>query len=88
MTQGIIATVLAGSTPVAVTGATGQATPPHAGLHPSDPFFAPVAQIGTVVAGSPTVTAGGQPLAYTGASATCCVVPGTLAGSSATVLIG
>jgi uncharacterized Zn-binding protein involved in type VI secretion len=86
--QGVVATVLIGGTPAVVAGATGTALPPHVGLHPSDPFFAPVAQIGTVVAGSPTVKAGGQPLAYTGASVTCCVVPGTLTGSAGTVLVG
>jgi uncharacterized Zn-binding protein involved in type VI secretion len=86
--QGVVATVLAAGTPVAVAGATGMASPPHAGLHPSDPFFAPAAEIGTIMAGSSTVTAGGQALAFATASSTCCVVPGTLAGSAATVLLG
>jgi uncharacterized Zn-binding protein involved in type VI secretion len=86
--QGVVATVQVAGKPVAVAGATGFASPPHAGLHPSDPNFAPPTQIGTIQSGSTTVTAGGQPLAYTSATSTCCVVPGTLTGSGATVLVG
>ena len=38
-------------------------TPPHVGLHASDPFMAPPMQIGRVVSGSPTVMIGGKPAA-------------------------
>jgi uncharacterized Zn-binding protein involved in type VI secretion len=85
--QGLATTVLFGGKPVAVVGSWGVNTPPHMGLHPSDPFFAPPAQRGTVVSGSATVLIEGQPVAKTGSSCTCCTAPGQLTGTG-TVLIG
>ena len=89
VTLGTCPSVLIGGTPAVVVGATGFNTPPHVGLHPADPFFAPPAQQAVVTQGSATVLFGGIPAARTGSMATCCAQPvGTLAGSAATVLIG
>lgn len=88
ITMGTVATVLIGGKPAAVAGSTGLNTPPHVGLHPADPFLAPPTEIGTVVAGSPTVLVGGAPAATAQSQCTCCVVPGTLVPTVTTVLIG
>jgi uncharacterized Zn-binding protein involved in type VI secretion len=88
LTQGLATTVTVAGKPVAVAGAAGLDQPPHAGLHPADPFLVPVTQRGTAAGGSATVLIGGKPAVRTGDPATCCVVPGTLAGSASTVLIG
>ncbi len=88
LTTGLCTTVLIGGKPAAVLGSSGINTPPHVGLHASDPFLAPPLQVGRVVSGSPTVLFGGQPAASTTASATCCMTPGTLVPSIATVLVG
>lgn len=88
LTVGLCQTVLIGGQPAAVLGASGYNTPPHVGLHASDPFLAPPVQVGRVVSGSPTVTFGGQPAASASASATCCMTPGTLVPSVMTVLVG
>jgi uncharacterized Zn-binding protein involved in type VI secretion len=89
VTLGVCQSVLIGGTPAVVVGATGYNTPPHVGLHPADPFFAPPTQQAVIVQGSTTVLFGGVPAARTGSQATCCAQPvGTLAGSAASVLIG
>jgi uncharacterized Zn-binding protein involved in type VI secretion len=89
VTLGVCATVLVCGSPAVVVGASGLNTPPHAGLHPADPFFAPPAQGAVIAAGSSTVQFSGTPAARSGDSATCCGQPtGTLVGSAATVLIG
>jgi uncharacterized Zn-binding protein involved in type VI secretion len=89
VTLGLCQTVLIGGTPAVVVGASGVNTPPHVGLHPSDPFFAPPAQQTNVTDGSTSVLFGGTPAARTGSGATCCGMPvGTLVGSASTVLIG
>lgn len=89
ITLGVCATVLVCGVPAAVVGASGLCTPPHVGLHPADPFFAPPAQQAVITAGSSSVLLGGVPAARTGDSATCCGQPtGVLVGSAATVLIG
>jgi uncharacterized Zn-binding protein involved in type VI secretion len=88
LTMGLCATVVIGGKPAAVLGSSGYNTPPHVGLHASDPFLAPPLQVGRVVSGSPTVLFGGQPAASATASATCCSTPGTLVPSGATVLVG
>src|SRR5262245_63394335 len=62
---GLEPTVTIGGKAVAVVGSNGLNTPPHVGLHPSDLAFAPPTQKGNVVTGSPTVTAGGKPIATT-----------------------
>ena len=75
--QGLEATVTIGGKAVAVVGSSGVNTPPHVGLHPSDPFLVPTTQQATVLSGSPTVTAGGKPVATTSSQvAMCAQVPG------------
>jgi len=88
ITMGTIVTVLIGGKPAAVLGSWGLNTPPHVGLHPSDPFLAPPIEKGTILSGSPTVLIGGQPAATASSQAQCCMTPGTLMPTSATVLIG
>jgi uncharacterized Zn-binding protein involved in type VI secretion len=88
VTMGTVQTVLVGGKPAAVMGSSGLNVPPHVGLHASDPFLAPPLQRGQVVAGSPTVLIGGQPAATAQSQCTCCLVPGSLVPSVATVLIG
>jgi uncharacterized Zn-binding protein involved in type VI secretion len=88
LTIGLANTVLIGGKPAAVQGSSGINTPPHVGLHPSDPFLAPPAQQGRVLIGSSTVFFEGRPAAYAGCPVTVCAsVPGQVAGSAATVLI-
>jgi uncharacterized Zn-binding protein involved in type VI secretion len=89
MTIGTCPTVLIGNLPAAVVGSQGMNTPPHIGLHPSDPFMIPLAELGIVTSGSTSVLFGGVPAARSGDPATCCGQPvGTVVGSQATVLIG
>ena len=84
---GVVQNVLIAGKPAATATCSGVNTPPHVGLHPSDPRMAPPAQIGRVVVGSPTVTAGGKPLARAGSAVTCCTVPGQLMATATTVLV-
>lgn len=88
LTMGTVANVLIGGKPAAVMGSWGVNTPPHVGLHPSDPYMVPPMQVGRVVSGSPTVMFGGQPAASATASCTCCATPGQLVPTVMTVLIG
>jgi uncharacterized Zn-binding protein involved in type VI secretion len=89
VTTGTCATVQVGGKPVVVVGAQGTCTPPHVGLHPSDPFLVPPTQTGVVVQGSATVLAGGTPLARSGDACTACAVPGaSLVGTGTTVMVG
>jgi uncharacterized Zn-binding protein involved in type VI secretion len=88
LTLGLCQTVLVGGKPTAVLGASGYNTPPHAGLHASDPFLAPPMQVGRVVSGSATVLFGGQAAASASANATCCATPGSLVPSAMNVLVG
>jgi uncharacterized Zn-binding protein involved in type VI secretion len=88
ITSGTVATVLIGGKPAAVVGSSGMNTPPHVGLHASDPFLAPPTELGNIVSGSPTVMIGGTPAATAQSTCTCCVAPGTLVPSVVTVLIG
>jgi uncharacterized Zn-binding protein involved in type VI secretion len=87
--QNLATTVQIAGKPAVVVGATGYNTPPHIGLHASDPYMVPTAQVATVAAGSGTVLFDGKPAAKTGSSCTICAgLPGTLTGTAATVLIG
>jgi uncharacterized Zn-binding protein involved in type VI secretion len=89
VTTGTCATVQIGGKPTVVVGAQGVNTPPHVGLHPSDPFLAPPTQTGVVVQGSTSVLFGGQPAARSGDPCTACGMPsGTLLGTAASVLVG
>lgn len=87
--QSLATTVTIGGKFAAVAGSTGYNTPPHVGLHPSDPCLVPTTQQGIVTKGSTTVLFDGRPAAMTGATCTTCTgLPGQLAGTAATVLIG
>lgn len=87
--SGAVSNVLVGGKPVLVVGATGNNTPPHVGLHVSDPFMAPPTQRGVIVSGSARVLAGGKPVATAASSVTLCAgTPGTLVASGVTVLVG
>jgi uncharacterized Zn-binding protein involved in type VI secretion len=89
VTTGTCATVLIGGKPAVVLGSQGMSTPPHVGLHPSDPFLAPPMQTGVVMQGSTSVFMGGTPAAKSGSSCTACGMPGaTLTGTGTTVLVG
>lgn len=86
--QELVQTVLIDGKPAAVVGSWGVNTPPHVGLHPSDPFMAPPQEIGRVTGGSTTVMFGGKPAAHAPSTCTCCVVPGQLVPTVTDVLIG
>jgi uncharacterized Zn-binding protein involved in type VI secretion len=89
LTTGCEPTVLIGGQPAAVEGSAGFNLPPHVGLHATDPFLVPLMQKGTVVKGSVTVLIGGKGAAYTGCPVSMCFqIPGTVAGSQPTVMIG
>lgn len=85
----LVTTVLIGGQAAAVMGSQGLNTPPHIGLHPSDPYFAPPTEIGEVMVGSMTVLIGGQGAATAQSTCSCCSIPGgSLVPSVQTVLIG
>ncbi len=87
--QGLATKVLIAGKPAAVQGSAGLNTPPHVGLHASDPFMVPLMQRTTVVKGSVTVLIEGRGAARTGDPCTVCAgAPGQLAGTASTVLIG
>ncbi len=89
LTMGTVETVLIGGKPAAVVGSSGLNMPPHVGLYPADPFMVPATQIGQVVMGSVSVLIGGQGAATQASQCTVCGgLPGTLAASGATVLVG
>src|SRR5262245_19439069 len=73
LTVALEPTVRVGGKPVAVVGANGLNTPPHVGLHASDPFLVPAMQTARVVQGSSTVLAGGKPVASSQAQSLCCI---------------
>jgi uncharacterized Zn-binding protein involved in type VI secretion len=75
LTDGLESKVTIGGKPVAVMGSSGLNTPPHPGL--ADAFAVPTTQKGMVLSGSPTVTAGGKPIATSDSQvAMCAQVPG------------
>jgi uncharacterized Zn-binding protein involved in type VI secretion len=89
LVQNLASTVQIAGKPAAVVGSSGFNTPPHVGLHASDPFMIPTTQLGTVSGGSSSVLFEGKPAARTGSPCTVCAgLPGQLAGTAATVLIG
>jgi uncharacterized Zn-binding protein involved in type VI secretion len=74
--QELISSVTIGGKPVAVVGSKGDNTPPHIGLHASDPTQINVKmQVGEVLSGSPTVTFGGKAAATS--SSQCKICGGT-----------
>lgn len=87
--QGLATTVMISGKPAVVVGSSGYNTPPHVGLHATDPFMVPTNQVGTVVVGSATVLIEGRPAARSGSACTMCAgLPGQLVGTAASVLIG
>lgn len=88
LVSSLVSTVLIGGKPAAVMGSSGMNTPPHVGLHVSDPYVVPTMQEGRILSGSPTVRIGGQPAANASSSVTCCATPGSLVPTTTTVLIG
>jgi uncharacterized Zn-binding protein involved in type VI secretion len=89
LTLGLSTSVLICGKPAALMGSSGFNTPPHVGLHPTDPFFAPPTQQGRVVSGSTTVLVENKPLATMSSQCTMCLAPATtLVASAATVLVG
>ncbi len=80
--QALDQTVTIGGKAVAVVGSSGLNTPPHVGLHASDPFMVPNLQQGMVMSGATSVTVGGKPLATTMSQVTMCMqVPGKPVGT-------
>jgi uncharacterized Zn-binding protein involved in type VI secretion len=89
ITIGTVPTVLIGGQPAAVAGSSGLNMPPHVGLFPADPYMVPLMQVGQVAMGSTSVLIGGMGAASEASQCTVCGgLPGTLAASGATVLIG
>jgi len=88
LSQGLVTTVTIKGRFAAVAGSSGFNTPPHPGLHASDPFFSPTLQVGRVTSGSGSVFIGRQPAATAQAAAACCLSPGQLVPSIGEVLIG
>ncbi len=88
LTQQLTTKVMVSGKPAAVVGSSGYNTPPHVGLHASDPFMAPPMQVGRVLAGSSKVFFEGKPAAMTGCQVQMCATPGTLTGTASTVMIG
>lgn len=87
LTVGLATTVTIGGKAVALVGSQGFNTPPHVGLHPSDPFMVPSSQIGTVIVGSTTVLVEGKPLATAAGQATLCALPGAFVPSVVDVTV-
>ena len=88
--QLLSATVLIQGKPAVVVGSSGVNTPPHTGLHSSDPHQSGTAQIGTVTVGSATVLIEGRGAASMGSvCAICFKLPlGKMVATATTVLIG
>ena len=89
ITTGLARSVLICGKPAAMAGAGGMCTPPHVGLHASDPAMLPIAQQGSVLTGSTTVLIEGAPAATAASTVRLCFAPGSsLMATAATVLIG
>jgi uncharacterized Zn-binding protein involved in type VI secretion len=89
LTMGLATKTFIAGKPAATQGSWGLNTPPHVGLHASDPYLAPPMQKGTVIVGSTTVFIEGKPAATMQSQCTMCLAPATtLAATATTVLIG
>ncbi|MGH9196082.1 MAG: PAAR domain-containing protein [Acidimicrobiia bacterium] len=86
LTQGLAESVTIGGKPAAVVGSFGYNSSPHVGIV-DGPFASPQAQIGRVVGASATVYFEGKPAAKSTPPPTMCVIPGTIVGSAANVMI-
>ncbi|HKG19508.1 MAG TPA: PAAR domain-containing protein [Candidatus Limnocylindrales bacterium] len=87
LTMGLIQSVQVGGKPAAVLGSSGYNSPPHP-VPLTDPFAAPMMQVGRVLSGSPTVLIGGKPAANAQSSCLCCATPGQLLPTVPSVVIG
>lgn len=75
--------------PAVLVNSSGVNTPPHVGLHPSDPYMFPATQRGTVTNGSATVLIENKPAVRMGDQATMCMqLPGQVVATATTVIIG
>ena len=89
LTVALASRTLVAGKPAVLQGSSGFNAPPHAGLHPSDPFMLPNTQIGRVVKGSASVLIEGRAAAKTGSACTIDAgAPGQLTGTATTVLVG
>jgi hypothetical protein len=88
LTQGLAPTVLIGNKAAAVINSKGLNTPPHVGLHATDPYMTPTMQVGRILTASTTVYFEGQPAATAASQVTCCLEPGSLVPTVTNVLIG
>ena len=88
ITMGTVPTVLINNKPAAVVGSQGMNTPPHVGLHASDPYMLPNMQMGKIIMGSTTVLIGGKPAATAQSQTLMCVEPGSIVPTVTNVLIG
>jgi len=88
LTVGLSTTVLIHGKSAAVQGAFGMNSPPHIGLHASDPFMTPVMQKGTVMSGSPSVLVEGKPAATGQSTCTGCGGSAQAMPTTMDVLIG
>jgi uncharacterized Zn-binding protein involved in type VI secretion len=88
LTIALCTTVLIKGKAAATTQSTGFNTPPHVGLHPSDPFTVAAMQKVQILSGSTTVLIGGQPAATAQSQCKCCTVPGRITPTVTDVLIG
>lgn len=86
--QGLANKVLISGKPAAVIGSSGYNTPPHVGLHATDPYVVPTQQVGRIVGASATVLFEGKPAAKPTPPPMMCATPGTIVGSGVTVLVG
>jgi uncharacterized Zn-binding protein involved in type VI secretion len=86
--QGLAPSVLIGSKAAAVINSTGVNTPPHVGLHGTDPYMTPTMQVGRILTASTTVYFEGQPAATVSSQVTCCLEAGSLVPTVTNVLIG
>jgi uncharacterized Zn-binding protein involved in type VI secretion len=76
--DGLCQTVTIGGKAVATVDSAGYNTPPHVGLHATDSYVVPTQQKGTVLSGSPSVTAGGKAVATSSSQVSMCAsVPGS-----------
>lgn len=88
LVQALATSVLIGGKPAAVQGSWGLNTPPHAGLHASDPHALPNLQRGTLMSGSATVFFDGVAAGTTSSACTMCLEPGQVVSSVTSVLVG
>lgn len=89
LTTGLARDVYIEGKPAAVERSGGSNTPPHPGLHASDPYLVPATQAARVLRGSSSVLIGGKGAAYSGCQVvTCANLPGQVTGTATSVRIG